>query len=244
VRPLRQRAGLVHGRQLIFLLACEEPTEAERLREALTAPTWEEARAACLSLEESGSCLVSAAEAHHRLERADCDAVADPLWKDECVFRYAERASKAGQRDAAVAACEATRFGRECSFHLIREGARAVLLDDVATAAAAVDPWRNVRLAPDAPRLFWRTWFRERLGKGVAVDPTGCPDEDCLTGAREAIYTTMSAVARASKDFCGGALPDGRLGDKQIWVDGERTRAWVGEWARSECMRRDRAGAP
>jgi hypothetical protein len=193
---------------------------------------------------EPGACVVAVAEAHGRLERADCDVVTDALWKDECVFRYAERAAKAGQRDAAVAACESTRFGRECTFHLIREGARGVLKEDVPTASAAIDPWRAVRLAPDAPRLFWRTWFRERLAAGTPVDPAGCADEDCLTGAREAIYTTMAAVARASEDFCGGELPSGQLGDKTIWVDGDRTRAWVAEWARNECTRRDRAPAP
>ncbi|MFZ5481314.1 MAG: hypothetical protein ACOZNI_31430 [Myxococcota bacterium] len=225
------------------MAGCAAPTDAERLAVALAAPTFAEARAGCEDLADPGPCLVAASE-RHAAGRADCDAVADPLWRDECVFRYAERAAKAGERDAAVAACEATRFGRECTFHLIREGARAVLREDVATATAAIDPWRAVRLAPDAPRLFWKTWFRERLAAKIPVDPTPCADEDCRGGARDAVYTTMAAVARATEGFCEAPTPTGTLGDRTLWVDGELTRAWVAEWVRSECLRRDRGAGP
>lgn len=239
MRQLRQHAGFVRGGLILLaLLGCRvEPGDA--WARALAAGTWDDARDACAALDEPAECLVAAMEQHGRLDRADCDAVPPGLWKDECVFRYAERAAKAGEHAAAVEACNGTRFGRECAFHLVRAAAEAVWDRPMAEAATAAAAWQGLDRAPDASRLFWRSWFRKRQGKGLALDPGECPDPTCRDGARETLYLTLTGLARAAGEgFCAGPPPDGTMTDRRLWASTPETEEWVERWVRSECMRR------
>ena len=81
------------------------------------------------------------------LERDACDAMPEGAWKDECLFRYAERVAAAGDVAAGAAACTQVRYARECSFHLVRNSARTVLERPVAQAAPALEPWRTALAA-------------------------------------------------------------------------------------------------
>lgn len=184
-------------------------------------------------------CLVASMEAQGRLDEADCDVIPKGVWRDECVFLYAEREARAGNLAEAFAACERTVFGRECSYHLIRIGARTVLDRPMGDAAAIAVSYQGLPRAADAQRLFWKTWFRERMEKDVPVDPMGCPTLDCVEGARQTVLLTLNAFARAGGDaFCDGTIPDGKSGKRTLWVEGPETVGWVTEFVEGECARR------
>ncbi len=249
MRALWERTGLVRI-GLIALLACGDGrSDAQRYHDALTTPEWSTARASCEALASPTArpdCLLAAMERLGRLERADCALVADPLWNDECVFLYAERAARAGDLADAFAACNETRFRRECSYHLIREAARTVLDRPAAEAATRIAPYTSLPGAPDAPRLFWRAWHRERLAEHFPIDPAACGDDaTCVAGARETILVTLTAMSTARPEgLCGvpepsGVTPSGRV----TWVESPQTRTWVHHFVENDCARR-RDGPP
>lgn len=226
---------------LCALSACGM-SEAARYQAALHAPDFEEAARHCerlSSVNSKGDCLVASMERHNRLNEADCERVPAGLWREECLFLYAERAAAAGDLQAAFATCDRINFGRECSFHLIREAARAVRDVPIDQAGAAIAPYRTLDRAPDAPRLFWKAWFRERQEVNIPVDPTGCPDLDCEWGAMQPVFMLLNTRVRddAAK-LCSapitGVEPDGRV----LWADTPLTRAWVSGWQNAECRRR------
>lgn len=221
---------------LAALVACDRPSIAERVRVAATTADYPAARAACRSLPDElrGECLVDAFDRLGGLDRADCDALAAGVWRDECVFLYAERLAAAGRVDEAVAACGETRFARACGYHLVRDAAEGVSGRPLLEAAAALAPFGAMPMAPDAPRLFWRAWFRARLDH-APIDPTPCADAACDEGAREAIYFSLKSLAyRDGAAFC--ANPP--LTDATLWAETDRTRDWVEAWTRDECQRR------
>jgi hypothetical protein len=231
----------------LLLAGCgDDRSDAVRYRDALTAEDWTSARAGCATLDGDmrDDCLVAAMDRHDVKAPTACDALAVGVWRDECLFRLAERVAADGDVAGAAAACHAMRYARECSFHLVRNAARTVLTEPVARAAPALEPWRSaLHSAPDAARLFWRTYFREGMGK-TAADPTACPDEDCRAGAREAVYTALQAMSRAD-GFCDGEAATAALGvvgqgegRRVLWVDTPLTSAWVREWREVECNRR------
>lgn len=245
MRRLRHDAGFVRRLTLALALVACRPDPGETWARALAAPSWEEARGACEELDAPAECLVAAMEQHGRLELADCDVVPPGLWNDECVFRYAERAAKAGQSVEAVTACNRTRFARECSFHLVRAAAEGVWEAPMETAASGATAWGGLQRAPDAPRLYWRSWFRKRQAGRLPVDPTGCVDQACLDGARETVFLALTGLAKAAgDDFCEGPRPTGEFGERRLWADNDRTARWVEEWSRSECARRARDPKP
>jgi len=225
---------------LALWLGCDGRTDAQRYRDALAATDWETARADCLRLADPdrSDCLLAVMERLDRLAPEDCALVESPLWRDECTFLYAERAAGAGQLDQAFAACNATGFRRECSYHLIREAARGVLEAPADVAAARIAPYASLPGAPDAPRLFWRAWHRERLARGIAVDPAVCgADTACVQLARETVSTTLAgmAAARGAEAFCAdpptGTDPSGKV----VWVAAEPTLGWVRTWVERHC---------
>lgn len=186
-------------------------------------------------------------ERFDRLGPTDCELVPEGLWRDECVFLYAERAAAAGDLPTAIAACETTRFGRECSYHLLRAAARAVVDAPPAEAALRIAPYQGLDDARDAPRLFWKAWFREQGAVDRPIDPTACPDEACRAAAREVLLTRLGAWFSAQgPGACDQPAPTGTDGARRVWVDGPTTRAWVDTWLRTNCARlRDpRAGPP
>lgn len=278
MRPLRDRARLLHGGELTaratiarraalaalpaaFAVAAlpaalalaalpgagcrKEPTTAELWQKALAAPTLAEGIALCHQGPPGlrAECVAVVADAHATLDRSVCDGLPGGVWHDECIFQYAERAAKAGQLPDAIAACNDTRFGRECSFHLLRDAAEAMWEDPMEKVTAFVKTWPSMDRAPDAGRLFWRTWHRKRLVERLPVDPTGCPNDDCLLGARDVIYQSLNGVAKArGADFCLNPPFDGWVGEREMWAYNDTTHAWFQEWATTECMRREHVG--
>lgn len=231
----------------LWLAGCGDArSDAVRYRDALAAPDWSAAAAGCGTLDGDmrEDCLVAAMDRHDVKDRGACDALSAGVWRDECLFRLAERVAADGDVAGGAAACHAMRYARECSFHLVRNAARTVLTEPVASAAPALAPWRTaLHSAPDAARLFWRTYFREGMGKTPA-DPTDCLDEDCRSGAREAVYTALQAMSRAD-GFCDGEGDAAALavvgkgeGRREMWADTPLTSAWVREWRDVECNRR------
>ncbi len=253
MRALRNRAGLVRI-GLIALLACADGrSDAQRYHDALTTDDWGSARSSCEALTSATArpdCLLAAMERLGRLDRDDCAIVADPLWNDECVFLYAERAARAGDLADAFSACGQTRFRRECSYHLIREAARTVLDRPATEAGSRIAPYTTLPGAPDAPKLFWRAWHRERLAAQIPIDPAACgADAVCVHGARETILVTLTAMSTSRPEgLCGvpeptGTTPSGRV----TWVDTDLTRDWVHRFVHNDCMRRESgppAGSP
>jgi hypothetical protein len=123
---------------LLLLLGCRDA--AADYRAALATGDWDEARRLCLDLDQAlaGDCLVTAMGRLGRLEVDDCALVKEQLWHEECLFQYAERAAAAGQLEPAFAACAASAYGRECSFHLVRQASEKVLTESPAVAAAEI----------------------------------------------------------------------------------------------------------
>ncbi|MSQ02387.1 MAG: hypothetical protein EXR71_10940 [Myxococcales bacterium] len=219
---------------VLWLASCAD-SEAERLRAALAAPDLASASAACERLADPGrdSCLVSALERFDGLAPASCDAVRAPLWQGECRFQYAERLALQGEAAAAFVACQGTPFHRECGYHLLRGVARGVLDASPAEAADALAPWRRVPGLDDAPRLFWKAWFRERRRADQGLDPTGCPEASCEQAARESYLESLRAVHHADPaDFCASPPVPVRG-----WAATETTAAWQARWVADTCAR-------
>ena len=239
----RNTAGL-----LPFSVACAtilggslggcSPSEAEQLAAAGAAADASMAAALCDTLpgDSRDRCLVAQAD-RFAVEAAWCDRVPGERWRGECRFRAAERLVRAGDPGAATALCVSTPFARECTYHLLRESARTVLDQPPATAAAALTPWLAEPGAHDAPKLYWKAYFRERRGSGAVDDPTGCPDEACTDAARETFFETVRATFRADRDgFC--AAPPASVNGWAVTPD---TSAWLATWADDACAR---AAAP
>jgi hypothetical protein len=176
---------------------------------------------------------VDVAAQHDRREVADCGDLRLPLWRDECVFRLAERLARAGDATRAVEHCAATRFARECSYHLLREVARGVPPGDVGAATGALAPWRELPTVADAPRLFWKAWFREGRAGGAALRPDDCAESACEQAARETLYESLRALHRADPTGYCAAPPSGARG----WSDTPRVQEWAAAWSADACAR-------
>lgn len=232
----RELWQLRDGRHLLglILLACA-PSQAELQAQAYAAADHASAVSTCARMTPAGAdpCRVEAAERFGRLEPADCDAVQTEPWRSECGFQYAERLARAGRAEEAFVVCTSTRFSRECGYHLLREVARGVVDQDVGGAAAALEPWRTVPGVGDAPRLYWKAWFRERRRSERPADPTGCPDESCTVAARESYFEGLRALHHADRaGFCAGAPPP-----VPGWAATATTDEWARRWADDACAR-------
>ncbi len=223
------------------LAGCAD-SEAQRLRDALAAPDLVTATVSCDALASPGrdSCLVAVLERFESLAPAACDTVRTPLWQGECRFQYAERLARQGQAAAAFVACQATPFHRECGYHLLREVARGVLDATPAEAAAALSPWRDVEGLNDAPRLFWKAWFRERRRAEQSLDPGGCPEASCVQAAKESYFESLRALHHAAPlAFCSApaaSVPG--------WAATDTTSAWQARWVADACGQRQEAIPP
>lgn len=225
---------------------------AKHYRNALAAPSWEAARGECEALppgENREDCLVGAMEALDRHERADCDALSPGMWRDECIFLYAEREQRAGDLPSAFAACEETRFARECSYHLIRTAAHAVVDASIGEVAAAVEPYRVLKAAPDAPALLWKAWVQERSKRGDTLDAGPCPDDLCRDAVREVLFQRLNGLFLADPaTWCvvnDGGLPTApKTGSGAVaWADTPEMQELATRWLRGNCARwRDRGG--
>jgi len=149
-----------------LLLACSLPSDGTLYQQALHEKDFDRAFGLCMKITEDqarGDCAVAVMEALHRRDPADCQRLEPGIWKEECMFLYAERAASDGHLREAFQSCNQTRFGRECSYHLIRQGVRSVLALPPAEAGNLLLAYQDLPWAPDAEWLFWKTYWRQRL---------------------------------------------------------------------------------
>lgn len=246
MRPLRAEPRIVRHltarvqRTALFLtlsglLSCTSRTTSEHYAAALVAGDWAGAHRECAAIEGEparSDCLVAITERHDR-PLADCSEIADPGWAQECAFQFAERAAQAGHLDEAFAACDNTpAFGRECSYHLIRQVADRQLDKPIAEVSDAAAPYASLARAPDAERLFWRAWFRGRLRRDVVIDPTGCPTQACEDAALDEMKTHLPGFRRSRPDFCTADVTT--IGET-VWAHTALTTQWVSAWRSGPC---------
>ena len=130
---------------------------------------------------------MTAVLAEHQVDEAQaCWEISEPLWGDECRFQVAERQA---ERDfgLAVQTCGQTRFGRECSFHLVRQLARQAAEPEQAEAVAS--KLGDIPRAPDAQQLFWNEWLKDQRVRGRALSAERC-----------------ASLGASAKAFCTDAL--------------------------------------
>ena len=151
----------------------------------------------CLELPGAGDCVTSVLAVHEVQDAAICQRIEDPLWSDECRFQVAERQATSDMT-LAVETCHATRFSRECSFHLIRQRARQAT--EAAQAAQAVSDLEGIRRAPDAAQLFWQEWHKDCRVQGLTLGPQRCEAVD--ESARLACSVALDkVVAKLAQDL-------------------------------------------
>jgi len=157
---------------------------------------------------EVGDCMTAAFEARDALN--DCGTIASPIWAEECLFLQGERLRLEGRLEEAIVACEQTRFARECTFHLVRDEARAVSSESLLTAKDRLDSLPTMRRAPDVEPMFWRQWFIARRLEGEVVDRRVCEvladPRPCYEGADK---TWDIAVGGLPRDLLCPALAAG-----------------------------------
>ncbi len=220
---------------------CAEPTSRTYIA-ALHASDWPSAEAGCRRIRPvplRAECLVAVMEAHEAITEERCEEVPDGKWQEECIFLLAEQEAAAGRMESAFAACNRTGFGRECAFHLVREGARAARDLPPAEAAMWSVGWDGLESAPDAATLFWKAWFREQLVAERPINPAECPNPACIGAAREVLFTTLASAAIADAGaMCITRTLSPLLGARLLWESGPLTDRWVAGWTDKECGRR------
>ncbi len=221
-----------------LLSACTSLTPSQHYAAALAATTWDDAHGHCVAIRTEparSDCLAAATEALGR-PIADCADIKVDHWAQECRFQYAERTALTGDLADAFAACDGTpEYGRECSYHLIRQASHRVVdksPDKITDPFGGADFARLTR-APDAERLFWKAYFRERLANGVLIDPTGCPTQACTDGAQDEISLHLPGVMRANAAFCEA---DPATVGGTIWRPTPTTNAWIEQWRLRPCV--------
>lgn len=219
-------------------------TASQHYAAALAAPDFDAGLPHCDALPDAAARAECAVALTERWSRPidDCARIADDRWAQECRFLYAERAARAGDLDAAFAACDGTpTFGRECSYHLIRQAAQAVADRAPADVVGLAAPYTRLARAPDAERLFWKAWVRERLAHGTRIDPSGCPVSACEEASFDELRVHLPGVRRSRPDFCTADVHT--LGGS-VWVPGPLTDAWVTSWRVGPCHAPPPVGPP
>jgi hypothetical protein len=229
---------------MLVWLACV-PIDAVLYEQAMKKPDFLQAFNTCGMIREESArldCQVASMERFERLEKSDCDGLPAGIWHEECLFLYAERQSHAGNQKEALYACTLTGFARECSFHLIRNGVRQVIQESPEVAAQAITPYQGMPFAPDAERLFWKTWWRERLVLKKPLTPEGCPGAACKAGLQEVLYGLLEVRLRASGGkFC---KEESRLEPENTWVAGPEIDGWIAQWKQDACLREAQGPLP
>ena len=220
------------------------PSDVDAYRQALvTAKSFEQARSACATIEETstrGDCQVTITERFERLDPADCGHVTDPVWLDECRFLLAERMGKTGNIERAITICNQSRFRRHCSWHLLQDGVEATLDESAQDAEAVLEFFGQIDALKDAPFQFWRIRWREWAGMGRSADEADCQGLRHQRGCEEALERHVSEMLhRVSRTdprrVC--AMPRGQRVHNRAtpgWVLGPITTraeaAWEAEW--------------
>ncbi len=195
--------------------------------------------AALPTLDAQGDCATAAVEARGAITDDACEGVPPGLWHDECRFMLAERQRAAGDLGRGLATCGAQRFGRECTFHLIRSEAWDVHDGTASQALERVARLGDLPLARDAERLFWREWHHKGLVEGLQVDPARCDvladPGPCRSATGELFRDAAAALgwARVCARIADGRPPLSRGGQASFAPSPERDG-----WLAQECPER------
>ncbi len=191
------------------------------------------------SQDARGDCATAAVEVRGAITDDACEPVPAGIWHDECRFMLAERQRAAGQLAVGLVTCGGQRFGRECTFHLIRSEAWAVRDQPATEAATRLGALADLPFARDAERLFWREWHHRGLVEGRPVDPGRCeglPDTDACRGVVGELFRD-AAAARGWSEVCArvaaGRPPLSRRGEPSYVSSPE-----VDGWLDRECPER------
>lgn len=172
------RAAQLLGLTALLGAACADPSQAERLRQALDPATpISHGLSLCRTLPDAtqaGQCGVQVLDRKSDLGEGDCVALGADVWADECRFNVAERLAAQGEVSAAAEICDRIRFSRPCNFHLVREQARLAVEEPPATAEARIERFGQASIAPDAARLFWGERFRAGQLLGRPAEAATC----------------------------------------------------------------------
>lgn len=239
--------GLLLGGSL--LTACQpEPADATLYHEALTrAPDYLAARAACDGIREvdaRGDCRVAAIERFGISQVGECASLRDAsprsaIWQDECTFVIAERLREEGKVEESLAACEKSRFARNCALHLVQDQAQASLAESPAEAEARTQTLAAARPIPDAADQFWRHRFRVAARDGVPPDEALCAalraPEPCLRAFDRHVVELLEARHRQrGAAACPGTPLD--PASLELGVQpGPRLLQLVGSWVERRC---------
>ena len=176
---------------------------------------------------EVGDCMTAAMEA--RGEEGSCDVVTDPVWRDECLFLEGERLRKQGKVEEAFRACEQTRFGRECSYHIVRDEARAVVNEPIEAAEEHFNslPWG--KRVPDSDSMFWESWFTHRRYLEMPVDRRSCDALKRRTPCQEGADRTFdeAALGAQRKPLCAAL----EAGEPPILLDDGSPAFWLDSYS-------------
>lgn len=233
MRCLRTGTRFMWG---IVIWACTV-SDATLYTQALHEPDFDRAFSLCMRIaseQSQGDCAVAVMEHLHRREESDCQRLKPGLWQEECYFLYAERAAAEGRLREGFRACQRTDFGRECSFHLVRQGIRRVVALPPTEAADLLTAYQGLPYAPDLEFLFWKTYWRQRLEAGKAIEPNSCADEVCEVGARANVFELLEARRSNLVHTCEVWKQGGDVGGKS-WARTELTEGWVQEWMTHNC---------
>ena len=178
---------------LTLLGACAEPSEAERLTQALDPTTpIHQGLALCRTLSDPtqlGQCGVQVLDRKEDLGEGDCVALGQGVWLDECRFNVAERLAA----------------------HGVREQARLSVDEAPAIAEARVALFSAASIAPDAARLFWGERYRATQLLGRPADVAVCAALTNPAPCREAFSSMWDrAVQAVSQDQACARLSAGR----------------------------------
>ncbi len=175
----------------LALTGCVAPTGHEYAA-ALHAATWEDGSAHCADIDTEptrSECSAAIAEAHHR-PASDCAAIQAPIWAEECLFNYAERAATDGDLLGAFDACDGLPTLRpECRGHLLGLATADALRQTPAQIGAGFARYCRARGAPDAEVRFWNAYFAGRSRLGAPPDSAGCPTPACTEAAAQVLDT-------------------------------------------------------
>lgn len=198
----------------------------------LRAATFDEAWAACIAVRADdlrGDCTSAIIERFGAYDH--CPEVPEGRWRDECLFKAAEVQARRGNVRGALESCQPGAYAEQCNDHVLGIWAMGMVERPVAEVGEGIDGLRAVIVAPRAISQAWRSYFRNRIVRGLEIDTRDCPDKDCRIAAQLEVGAAVRELQRQTGDavFCAAEPPE--LG----WAQAEATRRWVREQADRGC---------
>lgn len=213
---------------LSLLLSCTPPapSEADLFRQALTAPSLEQALPSCSLLPPPASedCTVAVRESHGATDPQGCASMADVRWRSECYFVTAEAQVKAGDPSGGLASCaQSGSYRQSCIQHLwqlelfpLGELPVSQALAPMAELTARYGPY-----LVDGERQLWREYWMQ-YAERRPINAMTClelpPQAHCEDGWRVATSRRLwqqlkpYAAKLESGPQCMAMLPQARAG--------------------------------